>query len=74
MNLYPKDKTALLVLLTVSAIALLVSNVLNIVMPVSWRWLSPDDLSGIKPEFPSRSRFYTESEPLPTSLILVSRS
>ena len=26
------------------------------------------------PEFPSRSRFYTESEPLPTSLILVSRS
>lgn len=48
MNLYPKDKTALLVLLTVSAIALLVSYVLNIVMPVSWRWLSPDDLSDIK--------------------------
>lgn len=48
MNLYPKDKTALLVLLTVSAIALLVSYVLNIVMPVSWRWLSSDDLSGIK--------------------------
>ena len=29
---------------------------------------------GLKPEFPSRFRFYTESEPLPTSLISVSCS
>lgn len=36
--------------------------------------LRSKELLNNNPEFPSRSRFYTESEPLPTSLILVSRS
>lgn len=33
-----------------------------------------DNLRKLNPEFPSRFRFYTESEPLPTSLISVSCS
>ena len=42
------------------------------------RWKSPvmrqRALEKLNPEFPSRFRFYTESEPLPTSLISVSCS
>ena len=35
---------------------------------------SGNSATGNNPEFPSRFRFYTESEPLPTSLISVSCS
>lgn len=40
--------------------------------------INEEDIAGVEmmlyPEFPSRFRFYTESEPLPTSLISVSCS